>query len=78
MALYTQRLCISCHGLAGQEPVSSTYPKLSGQNADYLIQQFNDIKNGERSNGAAATMSSLVQNVTDEEIAAIASYLARQ
>jgi len=51
---------------------------LAGQNEDYLIQQFKDIKSGRRSNGATATMSALVQNVTDQEIAAIADYLSAQ
>ena len=78
MELFSQRFCASCHGVAGREPVSTSYPKLAGQNADYLVQQFNDIKNGVRSGGGAPTMSSLVQNVTDEEITAIADYLAGQ
>jgi len=51
---------------------------LAGQNKDYLIRQFKDIRSGRRSNGAASTMSALVQNVTDQEIAAIADYLSVQ
>lgn len=78
MALFSERLCISCHGPAGQSPVSSNYPVLAGQNRDYLIQQFNDIKRGIRNNGGAETMSALVQNVSDREIAQIADYLAGQ
>lgn len=78
MALFSEKFCVSCHGPAGKSPVSSTYPILASQNRDYLIQQFNDIKRGIRVNGGAETMSSLVQNVSDEEIAQIADYLASQ
>ena len=78
MQLYSERFCAACHGPAGKVPVSATYPKLAGQNRDYLIQQFNDIKNAVRNGGAAATMSALVQSISDEEIAAVADYLANQ
>ena len=78
MELYSQRFCAGCHGPTGDTPVTGTYPKLAGQNREYLIQQFNDIKNGSRSSGGASTMSPLVQAVTDEEIAAIADYLSSQ
>ena len=76
--LYSQRYCAGCHGPDGKSPVSSNYPVLAGQNRDYLIQQFKDIQSGSRNNGITSTMSALVQNVTEEEIAAIASYLSVQ
>jgi len=78
MELYSQRFCAGCHGPTGDSPVIGTYPKLAGQNREYLIQQFNDIKNGVRVSAGASTMSPLVQAVTDEEISAIADYLASQ
>jgi cytochrome c len=78
MELYTQRFCIGCHGPAGKSPVSSNYPVLAGQNREYLIQQFKDIRGGLRNNALTSTMSALVQNVTNEEITAIATYLAAQ
>ncbi|MEE8366026.1 MAG: c-type cytochrome, partial [Gammaproteobacteria bacterium] len=78
MALFSEKFCISCHGPAGKIPISSSYPVLAGQNRDYLIRQFNDIKSGIRNNGGAETMSALVQNVSDREIAQIADYLADQ
>ena len=78
MGLYSEKFCIGCHGPAGASPTSPFFPVLAGQNKDYLIQQFKDIKSGRRSNGATSTMSALVQNVTDQEIAAIAGYLSGQ
>jgi cytochrome c553 len=78
MELYAQKFCQSCHGLRGKSPVASTYPILAGQNRDYLIQQFKDIQSGTRNNASASTMSALVQDVSGEEINAIASYLSAQ
>jgi cytochrome c len=78
MELYAQKFCQGCHGPRGESPVASTYPILAGQNRDYLIQQFKDIQNGTRNNASTATMSALVQDVTGEEISAIASYLSAQ
>lgn len=76
--LYTQRYCVGCHGPAGKSPVSPNYPVLAGQNRDYLVRQFKDIQSGARSNAITPTMNALVQNVTAEEIKAIASYLSSQ
>jgi cytochrome c len=78
MELYAQRFCIGCHGPAGKSPVAPNYPVLAGQNKVYLIQQFKDIRSGSRNNAFTSTMSALVQNVTDEEITAIANYLTAQ
>jgi cytochrome c553 len=76
--LYTDKACLSCHGEAGNKPLMTTYPKLAGQNADYLVQQMKDIKSGARNNGQTAAMKALVASVTDEEFAKLAKYLEAQ
>lgn len=76
--LYTDRGCVYCHGPAGREPALPEYPKLAGQNAGYLTQQTQDIKNRERDNGYTGMMQPAVVNITDEEIVAISAYLAEQ
>jgi len=76
MELFEQRYCAGCHGPEGKSPISPGYPLLAGQNRDYLVQQFKDIQSGARNNAITSTMSALVQNVTAEEITAIASYLS--
>ncbi len=48
MTLYAQRFCIGCHGPTGKSPVSPGYPVLAGQRAQYLVQQFSDIRSGAR------------------------------
>lgn len=75
-ALYTSKGCAACHGEAGGAPIMPIYPKLKGQNEQYLVNQMKDIKSGARANGMTAAMKPTVANVSDEEMAAIAGYLA--
>ena len=76
--LYTEKACLSCHGDAGNKPIMTTYPKLAGQNADYLVQQMKDIKSGARNNGQTAAMKAIVAAVSDDDFAKIAKYLETQ
>ncbi|MEW5728973.1 MAG: c-type cytochrome, partial [Pseudomonadota bacterium] len=53
------------------------YPRLSGQNADYAFTQLKDMKAGTRANGLSAeTMKPILEEVTEEEMRALADYLA--
>ena len=76
-ALYDQKLCTTCHGVGGKQPIVGTYPKLAGQNKDYLVAHFKDIQNGARDNGQTAAMKGIVAGVSDQEIEAIADYLSK-
>ncbi len=73
---YTERGCVYCHGPAGKEPVLTEYPKLAGQNEEYLLQQMLDIKSLARDNGYTGMMQPAVLGISDEEFALIAAYLA--
>lgn len=75
-ALFEEKGCISCHGPEGAEPTASNYPKLKGQNKEYLIQQIKDIKSGARDNGQTVLMKPIVQGLSDAEIEAVADYLS--
>jgi len=75
-ALFKEKGCISCHGPQGAEPTASNYPKLKGQNKEYMIQQIKDIKSGARDNGQTAMMKPIVQGLSDAEIEALAEYLS--
>jgi cytochrome c len=74
--LYKTKTCFSCHGKDANTPILPTYPKIAGQNAEYAIQQMNDIKSGARANGMSAAMKGVMHMVNDEEIKAIAEWLA--
>jgi cytochrome c len=75
-ALYKQKTCIACHGPDGGKPLLPEYPKLAGQNAAYALQQMQDIKSGARANGNSAAMKGVMHLVSDEEMQAIADWLA--
>ncbi len=75
--LYQEKTCWSCHGKDAKTPIKNMpYPKLAGQNAAYAEAQMKDIKSGARNNGQTAAMKGVMGLVSDEEIKAIAAYLA--
>ena len=76
--LYKAKACASCHGMDGNTPIMPLYPKLAGQNADYAYNQMKDIASGARNNGQTAAMKAIVAQVSDEEMRAIADWLASQ
>jgi cytochrome c553 len=63
-----QEECSDCH--------DDDAPKMAGQNADYLFQQMKDFKNGKRANGRAKTMKRSLRHVDENEMKAIAEWLA--
>ena len=68
--------CSACHGKDAKSPILKTYPKLAGQNEGYVLQQLKDIKSGKRNNGMSAAMKGIMHLVNDEEMAALATYIA--
>ncbi len=77
-ALYTSKGCAACHGADAKSPIMPVYPKLAGQNAGYALNQMKDIKSGARNNGQTAAMKGIVMSISDEELKAIADWLAAQ
>lgn len=75
-ALYTAKACNTCHGPDAKKTLMPAYPKLAGQNEQYLYQQSMYIRDGQRAGGMTAAMKALVTNVTDDEFKAIAKWLA--
>ena len=68
------RRCASCHtdSYAGTKAVA----RLAGQREEYLVKALHDYKSGVRSGGAGAAMSDVAYPLSDEEITALAHYLA--
>lgn len=75
-ALYASKTCIACHGKDANTPIMATYPRLAGQNADYAYAQMLDIKSGARDNGQSAAMKGVMALVNEQELRAIADWLA--
>lgn len=76
-ALFKEKTCIACHGAEGKKPLLPIYPKLAGQNKDYIKQQMMDIKSGARANGQSAAMKGIMHLVSDEDIEALSDYLSK-
>ena len=74
--LYKTKTCLTCHGKDGKSPIMPSYPKVAGQNEAYTLQQLKDIKSGARANGMTAAMKGIMHLVTDEEMDALAKYIA--
>jgi len=68
----------ACHGKDGKTPIMPTYPKLAGNNAEYLYNQIKDIQSGKRNNGMTAAMKGITHMTSDEEKKAIAEWLSTQ
>jgi cytochrome c553 len=68
------RRCASCHTdtYAGTKAVA----RLAGQREDYLIKALHDYKTGLRSGGGVAAMAEVAYPLSEEEITALAHYLA--
>ncbi len=66
--------CVGCHlpdGVGNQR-----YPRLAGQRQTYVVQQLTNFKSGTRSNDRAGVMRAVAGRLTDEEMRAVAEYVA--
>jgi cytochrome c553 len=66
--------CATCHGVQAQH--ATLAPWLDAQHGAYLIKQLEDFKHGRRHNYSGAVMRSIAAKLTDEDIEALACYLA--
>jgi cytochrome c553 len=68
------RRCASCHtdSYAGTKAVA----RIAGQREDYLLKALHDYKEGKRSGGGGAAMAEVAYPLSEEEITALAHYLA--
>jgi cytochrome c553 len=68
------RRCASCHtdSFAGTKAVA----RIAGQREEYLLKALHDYKTGARSGGAMAAMAEVAYPLSEEEITALAHYLA--
>jgi cytochrome c553 len=65
--------CASCHGATGAG-IPAQYPRLAGQHQDYTYAQLQAFKSGARNNGPM--MATLSKRMSDEEMKAVADYIA--
>jgi cytochrome c553 len=70
--------CVNCHGVNGKGrlPGTAMFPVIGGQHKEYLLQQILNFRQNERTNSASGVMNKLTQFLSDEEISALAEYIA--
>lgn len=68
--------CIACHGPSGAgDPMAGT-PALSGQRVAYTVVQLEAFRSGARANDRNAMMRGTSRWLSDDEIRAVAEYIA--
>ncbi len=83
--VYMTKTCLACHGRGGAKPIM-TYPALAGQNEKYLIQQMEDIRDGERvgtvdpvtGHPFVQGMTDIMHLLTEDDIVNVSKWLAVQ
>jgi cytochrome c553 len=68
--------CLACHGPTGRGNPAAKYPALHGQHAAYTAKQLRDYASGAReSDGKTRIMRDIAATLSDEDIAALSSYV---
>lgn len=70
-------VCAPCHGGNGRETVMANYPKIGGQNRDYVVSALKAYREGRRQGAYAEIMKQTAVGLSDEEIAAVADYVSQ-
>lgn len=65
--------CASCHGASGGG-IPAQFPRLAGQHQDYTTAQLVGFRSGTRKN--SEPMTQIAKRMSDEEIQAVADYVA--
>lgn len=69
--------CAGCHSPNGKGNAPGGYPAVGGQNAEYLANQLESYRSGERAGTTnAQIMMDVASKLTDAEIEAVASYIS--
>jgi cytochrome c553 len=63
--------CAACHDPQGSGNGPAKYPRLSGQNVDYMVAQLKAYQSGE---SKKALMRLIAQKLTEEDIVAVSQY----
>ncbi|MFJ4608601.1 c-type cytochrome [Pseudomonas atacamensis] len=70
--------CTGCHSPNGAGNAAAGFPHLGGQHAQYIAKQLTDFRkeaDGRANDGDAMTMRTIARKLSDEDIAAVSSYI---
>lgn len=75
--------CSGCHSPTGKGNAPASFPRLSGQHADYIAKQLRDFRagaeytdKGRHNDGDSRIMRMAVERMSDREIEAVANYIS--
>ncbi len=68
------KVCAACHGADGNS-ASADFPRLAGQNADYIVKSLQSYKSGARKNPVMAPMGA---NLSQRDMEDLAAYFSQQ
>lgn len=68
--------CVKCHGDKGEGNADKFYPRIQGQHYQYMLRQFEWIRDGKRRN-ANPEMVTQIKAFTDKDMKAVIDYAAR-
>ena len=69
-----KKVCAACHGADGNS-ASADFPKLAGQQADYIVKSLQGYKAGTRKNPIMAPMGA---NLSQRDMENLAAYFSSQ
>jgi len=68
--------CVKCHGETGEGKKDKFYPKIQGQHYNYMLRQFEWIRDGKRRN-ANPDMVEQIKAFTDKDMQMVINYVSR-
>jgi cytochrome c553 len=68
--------CVECHGSQGEGDSEKYYPRIHGQQYQYLLRQFMWIREGKRRNANQA-LKEQIRKFSDRDIKAVVDYVSR-
>jgi len=69
------RNCVECHGEHGEGQRASYYPRIQGQHYNYMLRQFEWIRDGRRRNASPA-MTEQIKGFSDLEMKLVINYVS--
>jgi len=68
--------CTECHGIDGEGNAEKFYPRIQGQHYNYMLRQFEWIRDGKRRN-ANPDMVKQIKGFSDKDMQMVINYTAR-
>ncbi len=68
--------CAGCHGARGMGNSLAGYPRVSGQNSDYTLDQLKQFGEGARRNDVNEIMRNISARMSEQEMKAVSEYIA--